>query len=77
MMGRKGTVDRRIQQEVPAGQPRGELLDDFTGGATAPGWDEMIADIDAAKDYGCIGVSFFEWQTATQEQWQAVSRYPW
>jgi hypothetical protein len=59
------------------GQSYNMFTDDFTGGATAPGWDEMIADIDAAKDYGCIGVSFFEWQTATQEQWQAVSRYPW
>jgi hypothetical protein len=59
------------------GQTYNMFTDDFTGGATAPGWDEMIADMDVAKDYGCIGVSFFEWQTATQEQWQAVSRYPW
>ena len=59
------------------GQTYNMFTDDFTGGATAPGWDEMIADMDAAKDYGCIGVSYFEWQTATQEQWQAISRYPW
>jgi hypothetical protein len=59
------------------GQTYNMFTDDFTGGATAPGWDEMIADMDAAKDFGCIGVSFFEWQTATQEQWQAISRYPW
>ncbi len=59
------------------GQTYNMFTDDFTGGDTAPGWDEMIADMDAAKDYGCIGASYFEWQTATQEQWQAISRYPW
>jgi hypothetical protein len=59
------------------GQTYNMFTDDFTGGDTAPGWDEMIADMDAAKDLGCIGVSFFEWQTATQEQWRAISAYPW
>jgi hypothetical protein len=59
------------------GQTYNMFTDDFTGGDTAPGWDEMIADMDAAKDLGCIGVSFFEWQAATQEQWRAISAYPW
>jgi hypothetical protein len=59
------------------GQTYNMFTDDFTGGDKAPGWDEMIADMDAAKNYGCIGVSYFEWQTATQEQWQAISAYPW
>lgn len=59
------------------GQTYNMFTDDFTGGDKAPGWDEMLADMDAAKNLGCIGVSFFEWQTATQEQWQAISRYPW
>jgi hypothetical protein len=59
------------------GQTYNMFTDDFTGGDTGPGLDEILADMDAAKDLGCIGVSFFEWQTATQEQWQAISRYPW
>jgi hypothetical protein len=59
------------------GQTYNMFTDDFTGGDTAPGWDEMIVDMDVAKDYGCIGVSYFEWQTATQEQWRAISAYPW
>jgi hypothetical protein len=59
------------------GQTYNMFTDDFTGGDKAPGWDEMLADMDVAKDLGCIGVSFFEWQTATQDQWQAISRYPW
>src|SRR5260370_29244175 len=36
MMGRKGAVDRLVQQDVPAGQRRGELLDDV-GGRAVPG----------------------------------------
>ncbi len=59
------------------GQTYNMFTDDFTGGETAPGRDEIVADMVAAKDLGCIGVSFFEWQTATQEQWQAISGYPW
>jgi hypothetical protein len=59
------------------GQTYNMFSEDFTGGDNAPGWDELLADMDAAKDYGCIGVSYFEWQTATQEQWQAISAYPW
>src|SRR4051812_3058413 len=31
MMGRKGAVDRLVQQHVPAGQTRGEPLDDVAG----------------------------------------------
>jgi len=30
-----------------------------------------------AKDDGCIGVSFFEWQTASQDEWAAISGFPW
>src|SRR5690349_13033104 len=35
MMGRKGAVDRLVQQHVPAGQSRGELLDDVAGCAVS------------------------------------------
>src|ERR1700751_1611773 len=35
MMGRKGAVDRLVQQDVPAGQSRGELLDDVAGRAVS------------------------------------------
>jgi hypothetical protein len=59
------------------GQTYNMFTDDFTGAQNGPGQDEILADMDAAKDLGCIGVSFFEWQTATQEQWQAIARYPW
>src|ERR1700724_1802946 len=35
MMGRKGAVDRLVQQDVPAGQTCGELLDDLAGRAVS------------------------------------------
>src|SRR5437868_3546780 len=35
MMGWKSTVDRLVQQDVPAGQTRGELLDDVAGRAVS------------------------------------------
>ena len=35
MMSRKGAVDRLVQQNVPAGQTRGELLDDVAGRAVS------------------------------------------
>lgn len=50
---------------------------DFTGAADAPTAAEMTADIRTAHDFGCIGVSFFEWQTATQGEWTAVTNFHW
>src|SRR5437588_4561143 len=35
MMGRKGAVDRLVQQNVPSGQTCGELLDDVAGCAVS------------------------------------------
>src|SRR5690348_13121648 len=35
MMGRKGAVDRLVQQHVRPGQLCGELLDDLAGGAVS------------------------------------------
>lgn len=38
---------------------------------------EVTADLRAARDYGCIGASFFEWQTASQEEWAALAGFQW
>lgn len=43
----------------------------------APAGSEITADMQTAKDDSCIGVSFFEWQTASQEEWAAISAFPW
>lgn len=47
------------------------------GGNAAPSAAEVIADIETARQLGCIGVTFFTWQTATQAQWQALVDTPW
>jgi hypothetical protein len=59
----------------------GQMYDMYTsdgiGGHASPTASEITADIAAARDTGCIGVSFFEWQTATQDEWQALASYHW
>jgi hypothetical protein len=59
------------------GQTYNMFTDDFTAGPDAPTYDELTADMRAAKDLGCIGVSYFEWQTATQAQWSALAEFSW
>src|SRR5262249_38467078 len=49
----------------------------FTGAKNAPTGPEITADMDAARAAGSIGVSYFEWQTATQAQWAALIAYKW
>lgn len=50
---------------------------DFTGAADAPTAAEITSDMRTAHDLGCIGVSFFEWQTTTQDEWAAVTNFQW
>jgi hypothetical protein len=48
-----------------------------TGAADAPTATEVTADLRTARDLGCIGASMYEWQTATQNEWSAISAYTW
>ena len=59
------------------GQTYDMYSSDFTGAADAPTAAEMTADMRTAYDFGCIGVSFFEWQTATQDEWTAITNFRW
>jgi hypothetical protein len=59
------------------GQTYDMYSDDGAGTAHNPSGDEITADLQAARSLGCIGVSYFEWQTATQAQWQALSAFTW
>ncbi|HEV2235744.1 MAG TPA: hypothetical protein VGR57_03700 [Ktedonobacterales bacterium] len=45
--------------------------------ANAPTADETIADLRMAHQLGCVGISFYAWQTATQAEWQAIAATPW
>lgn len=49
----------------------------FTGWQGAPTAAEITADLRTSRDYGCVGIGFFEWQTATQDEWFALSNYKW
>jgi hypothetical protein len=45
--------------------------------ANAPTAEETIADLQIARQLGCIGISYYAWQTATQAEWQAITATAW
>ena len=49
----------------------------FTGWKDAPTKAEISTDLRTAREIGCIGVGFYEWQTTTQDEWQTISAYKW
>lgn len=59
------------------GQMYDMFTDDGAGAQSAPTGDEITADMHTARDYGCTGVSFFEWQTTTQAEWSAFDAFRW
>ncbi len=59
------------------GQTYDMYSDDGAGTAHNPSGTEITADLQTARALGCIGASYFEWQTATQAQWQALSAFAW
>lgn len=59
------------------GQMYDMYSDDGAGAQSAPSADEITADMRTARDYGCTGVSFFEWQTTTQAEWSAFDAFHW
>ena len=50
---------------------------DGAGVGHNPTGAEITADLAAARSLGCIGASYFEWQTATQSQWDALAAFQW
>jgi hypothetical protein len=50
---------------------------DGAGGQAAPTGAEIQYDLQTARALGCIGVSFFEWQTATQAEWASIKQFSW
>lgn len=59
------------------GQSYDMYSQDEAGTGHSPTGAEITADLGAAKSLGCIGASYFEWQTATQAQWDALSAFKW
>lgn len=73
---RAGGVARPIPIEE-LGQTYDMFSQDSAGVTNSPTGAEISADLHTAKALGCIGASYFEWQTATQAQWGAFSSYQW
>jgi hypothetical protein len=59
------------------GQAYDMYTDDGTGGGDAPSSDEIRADLQVARQLGCIGASYFDWQTMTQAEWQVLTGATW
>jgi hypothetical protein len=60
--------------------PIGQMYDTFGRngmGTYSPGTAEITAALQASKDAGALGVSFFQWGTATPEEWRALRDFPW
>ncbi len=58
----------------------GQTYDMFSGsgaGSHEPTAAEITADMRTAKDLGCTGVAWFEWQTTTQSEWEAIGDFTW
>ncbi len=74
---------RDLQAAVGPGYPVhviGQMYDAFGRNGTglySPGRRETTAALRAAQDAGAIGVSFFQWGTATPEEWAALRDFAW
>jgi hypothetical protein len=60
--------------------PIGQMYDTFGRngiGAYSPGAAEITAALRASQEAGALGASFFQWGTATPEEWRALRDFPW
>jgi hypothetical protein len=74
------TVRAAVGARLPIeelGQAYDMYTDDGAGGSDAPSPVEMAADLQTARRLGCVGASYFEWQTTTQAEWQAITSAVW
>jgi hypothetical protein len=67
---------RLIRAATRADEPvevLGQMFDWYQNGVNSPSAAEIAACAAAARDGGAVGVSFFEWNHATQEEWGAFA----
>src|SRR5207253_2243870 len=60
---------------IPVGQAYDGAVDG--GPAGPPSRAAIHRFMDVAEQLGAVGVSFWDWQEATQEQWDAIRDAPW
>ncbi|HEX9036257.1 MAG TPA: SH3 domain-containing protein [Ktedonobacterales bacterium] len=69
-----------VSRPIPI-EELGQMYDMYSNDGAGVGHNptgaEITADLRAARALDCIGASYFEWQTATQAQWQALTAFAW
>jgi hypothetical protein len=58
--------------------PIGQVFDDYGHegmGPYAPSAAELQGFIEGSKADGAVGVSFFQWMTATEPEWRTIDRF--
>ncbi|HEX8731898.1 MAG TPA: SH3 domain-containing protein [Ktedonobacterales bacterium] len=77
---RAAMLEAGVSSPIPI-EETGQMYDmyssDGAGVGHNPSAAEITADLAASRALGCIGASYFEWQTATQSQWDALSTFTW
>lgn len=71
------TAIRRVSRHVPVA-PIGQTFDNFGKlemGPHAPSAAEIQGFLAGSKEREAIGVSFFQWMTATDAEWRAIQGY--
>lgn len=61
-------------------EENGQMFDMFTygePGGNQPSAAEITGDLQAAKSLGCIGISFFDWRTASPDELAALQQFRW
>ncbi len=52
-------------------------IPDGTASGTEPSAAEITGDLQAAKDLGCVGITFFEWQSASPAELDVFDAFQW
>lgn len=69
-------IRARAGASVPV-EVLGQMFDPYESGVNNPSAAEIAACARAAHDAGALGVSYFEWNHATSEEWGALERDRW
>jgi hypothetical protein len=66
-------------EQIPI-EEDGQMYDQFSYGEPGghqPSAAEITGDLQAAKDLGCVSISFFDWRTASPDELDALRDFTW